>query len=221
MWMSIGNAGWTRFIDMPGLPDDTRLYVRFRQVDSRLRLTEIYLEGAGVSLSTEAIRSLPMARIEAEANTEDSFRKVVDRIRLPGPDLSTLASYFDTTFGSQADERDWVVLSMRSQFPGSGLPQPGHAPRAGFAEGAQVRTVRLGPPSSDGLTDDFFRQVAASYERAVQEGKAPAPTLAEEAGVPVRTVHRWVYLARKAGIMPRGTQGSTAGKHTKREASDE
>jgi hypothetical protein len=60
----------------------------------------------------------------------------------------------------------------------------------------------------DRLDDAFLRHVADAYADAIRRGaKSPAAALAAQAIVPVRTVHRWVYLARKAGHLPPGSQG--------------
>lgn len=60
----------------------------------------------------------------------------------------------------------------------------------------------------DRLDDAFLRHVADAYVDAIRRGaKSPAAMLARQATVPVRTVHRWIYLARKAGHLPPGSQG--------------
>ncbi|HET9889664.1 MAG TPA: hypothetical protein VFQ42_04110 [Mycobacterium sp.] len=55
--------------------------------------------------------------------------------------------------------------------------------------------------------DDFYRSVATAYNEAVAATARPAKVLAEEAGVPVGTVHRWVNEARRRGFLPPTTQG--------------
>jgi hypothetical protein len=60
----------------------------------------------------------------------------------------------------------------------------------------------------DRLDDAFLHHVADAYVDAIRRGAAsPAVMLARQATVPVRTVHRWIYLARKAGHLPPGSQG--------------
>jgi hypothetical protein len=54
----------------------------------------------------------------------------------------------------------------------------------------------------------FLQHVADAYADAIRRGsRSPSEILARHATVPVRTVHRWVYLARKAGYLPPGSQG--------------
>jgi hypothetical protein len=52
----------------------------------------------------------------------------------------------------------------------------------------------------------FYRRVAMAYRQYAQE-RSPAPAIAEEAGVPVTTVHRWVREARRRGFLPPGRKG--------------
>ncbi len=60
----------------------------------------------------------------------------------------------------------------------------------------------------DRIDDAFLRHVADAYADAIRHGaRSPAAALARQATVPVRTVHRWIYLARKAGHLPPGSQG--------------
>jgi hypothetical protein len=55
--------------------------------------------------------------------------------------------------------------------------------------------------------DAFYRQVAEAYRDVVQNNRKVAKVLAEEANVPVGTVHRWVLEARRRGFLPSARQG--------------
>jgi hypothetical protein len=46
------------------------------------------------------------------------------------------------------------------------------------------------------MTDDFLHTVAGAYALAALKGLAPAPAIAEKAGVLRRAVRKWVYTAR-------------------------
>lgn len=61
------------------------------------------------------------------------------------------------------------------------------------------------PDGSD--PDGFYRQVAGAYSSLVCDTSRPAKAMAEEAGVPVATVHRWIHEARRRGFLPVGRQG--------------
>lgn len=66
------------------------------------------------------------------------------------------------------------------------------------------------PPLSrpDGTDPEgFSRRVADAYNEAVLVTSYPAVALAEEAGVPVATVHRWVRDARRLGLLPPARRG--------------
>lgn len=50
-------------------------------------------------------------------------------------------------------------------------------------------------------TGDFYQRVADAYSEVRARTYAVAPALAEEADVPVRTVHRWIAEARRRGLI--------------------
>jgi hypothetical protein len=146
----------------------------------------------------------------------------------PGPDLHRLAAHYATTWGKSAYDgqhcdtcgghikgvrgrilalRNWVAESWFAQFPDSGIrqvPMP-REPRALDAELEELPSIE--PPAGHRMTDDFLHTVARAYALAALKGLAPAPAIAEKAGVSRRAVHKWVYTARKRGIMPPGTRG--------------
>ncbi len=73
--------------------------------------------------------------------------------------------------------------------------------------------ARLSPPRA-GLTPEFLQEVANAYTAAVARGERPNKALAEQVGHDnSRTVERWVYLARKRGLLPstRSVTGTGAG----------
>jgi hypothetical protein len=53
----------------------------------------------------------------------------------------------------------------------------------------------------------FSRRVAAAYREVVGTSSTPAKLLADEAGVPVTTVHRWIREARRAGYLEPARKG--------------
>jgi|HubBroStandDraft_2_1064218.scaffolds.fasta_scaffold11006_4 hypothetical protein len=84
----------------------------------------------------------------------------------------------------------------------------GTIPADAAARGVFLRDrVALEKPSDGRLSDDFLRRVAGIYAEAVAEKEAPAPVMADAAGVSARTVHGWIAEARKRGIMPPATRG--------------
>jgi hypothetical protein len=147
-----------------------------------------------------------------------------DRMTLPAPDLSTLASYFATTFMRYEEllaEGNWVAACLAVQD----LLSPGQ--KRGFTEKQRLPVMRVphakrqwrdireadegfrltsGP--TEGLSDDFLHDVAHAYAAAVARGEKPNVSIAEQVGYPLKTVQRWVYTARLRGIMPRGRRGA-------------
>lgn len=201
MQIRFGNGGWV-LVDDEHLPGP--LYLRLRQdEDGRWVTTELYLDGRDRAIPAAVLRELPVSYIEGELQAdEESRERLAERARLVAVDLSTLASYFATTFGPRAT--GWVADMWRSQFPGSSVP------RVRRQRGLELRRETppaLSRPPGGRLTDDFLRHVARSYAAAIARGERPAIALGREADVPAQTVRRWVYLARQRGIMPPGRQG--------------
>ena len=55
--------------------------------------------------------------------------------------------------------------------------------------------------------DDFYRQVALAYRRAVAGGRNPGKSLADDSGVPHGTVARWIAESRRRGHLPPAEKG--------------
>lgn len=60
--------------------------------------------------------------------------------------------------------------------------------------------------SRPGTDPAFYSHVATAYRQYAETG-APAKTIADEAGVPVTTAHRWVREARQRGFLPPARRG--------------
>jgi transposase-like protein len=68
-----------------------------------------------------------------------------------------------------------------------------------------VRRQLTRPDPAD--PEEFYRLVATAYGEYAAESNAPAKGIAEEAGVPVTTVHRWIREARRRGFLPPARKG--------------
>ncbi len=68
---------------------------------------------------------------------------------------------------------------------------------------------KLKRPPRNKLDDDFYRQVATAYRKAVAAGLPPGDTIAKNSDVPKGTVNRWIAEARKPerGFLPPGEPG--------------
>lgn len=71
----------------------------------------------------------------------------------------------------------------------------------------QRERITRPPRNSPGDLDVFYQRVALAYRTYARMGQHPAPAIAEEADVPVTTVHRWVRESRRRGYLPPGRQG--------------
>ena len=56
--------------------------------------------------------------------------------------------------------------------------------------------------------DSFYFQVADAYRDIVRNNRKVAVVLAEEADVPVGTVHRWILESRRRGFLPQPGKGA-------------
>ena len=196
MQISYGNGGWVR-VDSETLPGP--LYLHLAQDDEgHWHTREVFVEGEVRHVEAADLRNIPLRALETEILADGGQDVLTNHARLPGPDLATLASYYATTFGLNA-RRTWVTDSFWAQMPGG---EEVHAPRGMRVAAITHKPVPPLSAPSEGLTDEFLTHVAAAYRAAVASRKQPGPELANQAGVPVRTVHRWVYTARMRGFIP-------------------
>jgi hypothetical protein len=196
MELQAGNGGWFRVDGLDSLPGVA--YFRIQEVDGRLRITELYLDGRGEPIPPAGVRSLPVLALEQWAAsivaTSDAARARLSHV---GPDLSRLAAHFSTTFGKA---RHWVADSFKAQMEGFGVPQA-PMPRE-HRKPAQLPPLALDSPPNGRLTDAFLGDVRRAYEASIARGLSPANTLATLASVSPKTIHSWVAKARDRGIMP-------------------
>ncbi|MFJ1763742.1 hypothetical protein ACIOD2_25745 [Amycolatopsis sp. NPDC088138] len=200
MKLSIGNGGWIRVDD----PEQAGpLFVRLSTDDTgRWRVIDLYLAGDR-PLTGADMRSLPFSKIEALANDPDVTAEIEKHAALAPVPLRVLASHYGATFGSAA--KHWVADAYRSQFPNSGVPAVAEAKPRKVVPIPDVPPLRA--PEGSKLTDAFLREVHRAYNAAIDRNEWPALALAAQAGVSKHTVRKWVYTARRRGIMPPGKQG--------------
>jgi hypothetical protein len=199
--LGFGNGGWIR-VDDPQLPGPLFARLQPDQKDGRWVVTEVYIDGRGRPVTGGIFRRLDIATIEALANTEANTLRA--RAELPAVRLSEAASYYAYGVGNRP-RRNWAIDMLLSQFPDNDIAQVERREDVGDPMYAHVPPLRA---PEGGLTDDFLREVARAYSAALlRKERSPAQSLAQQAGVPVRTVHRWIYTARQRRIMERGRQG--------------
>lgn len=202
-------GGWLRLQESDG---DARVYLRYRLSGphdrERLVLSTIVMtaDGDDDSISGRVWRRLPLTKVERMLAPLVATDLTAPQARLVGKlreafavtteseaHLDALADYFEK--GESIDDLMEEVLE--------------EAPAILARSGRKARSKHPGAlaPPDGRLTDDFLKHVTELYRYHTSLGKFPARAIAEECGVPVRTVHRWVYEARNRGIMPKGRSG--------------
>lgn len=142
---------------------------------------------SSVPVTSASLRALPIGRIEAAVNKAALPADVFDET--PRDDgFGVQFAPVDTALADYLDKTEHRLSNTR-------LALPGEADRAPLSR----------PDGTD--PEAFSRRVAAAYTSAVESSAAPAKVLAEEAGVPVTTVHRWIREARQRGHLPPAVKG--------------
>ncbi len=148
------------------------------RLDDSGRVVEMYLRKAEGEITREDLRRLPIAKVRARALSRPDLIHAL-MVTHPAPD---------------------VYHTVKQAFPETWIPEK-VAPDSPF---------QLSPTSPEGgLTDAFLRDVAAAYRDAVARGLRPNKALAEQTQhYSQRTVEKWVYLARKKGLLEPTRPGS-------------
>jgi hypothetical protein len=158
-----------------GLPEGLMVYVQLSAEKEGGRGEIVALDVNGRNLTTDRLRSIPVAHIETLANTNTEFRPHING----GP--QNPMSKLHSAFRQQANPQ--LIAKAGRRKPRKPLTRP------------------------DGSNPDaFYRQVAEAYRDAVKDTNKVAKVLAEESGVPVGTVHRWILETRRPGFLPPARQ---------------
>jgi len=168
-----------------GTTDGIRVYAHLYAEDDGGRGEIDGLVIKGPTLTTERLRAVPLARIETLANTNPDFRP-----HIHGTDQHQISDAFD-----EVERRANGVMHANAGRKAEEFDRKAREPRAPLTR----------PDGSN--PDAFYRQVAEAYREMVQTHRNVAVALAEEANVPVGTVHRWVMEARRRGFLPPARQG--------------
>jgi hypothetical protein len=140
----------------------------------------------GRDLSSDAVRNIPVGRLETLANTNPDFKP-----HIPGRDED--GEMLQAVRMLQIDANRQFLNKARRKAARD--PEPPHATRQPLE-----RPDRSNP-------DEFYSRVADAYREVVKDTSKPAVVLAKEADVPVGTVHRWILEARRRGFLPTARQG--------------
>lgn len=154
--------------------------------------TVVMRSGGDELLSGRTWRRVPFSDLETQ------FEKAAIRDLLTlhpqnvnAPSLDSLDEFFDATAEMAAPAHRMPTGTARAASTDTAPPT--HVPQVSAPQGR--------------ITDEFLEDVATAYRWHVAAKNSPAPAIAEGSGVPVRTVHRWIYEARKRGILPPARTG--------------
>jgi hypothetical protein len=166
-----------------GTTDGITVYAHLwaEEEGGRGEITRLAIEGR--TLTTERLRSVPLARIETLANTNPDFRP-----HIAGTEQHGISDAFD---------------QVRNQA--NGVMMENARPKAEEFDRKAQRAPLTRPDGKD--PDAFYERVAEAYREMVLTHRNVAVALAEEAKVPVGTVHRWVLEARRRKFLPPARQG--------------
>ncbi|MGW6263404.1 hypothetical protein [Streptomyces sp. NPDC055085] len=183
-----GAPGWAEV----AIPDVApRILIKVAEKDGRWVVANLLV--VGEVLDSATLKAIPVARIESLLNTRSVGAALLMRQMGMTEDRPKWLSSYRAEF-KQVDD------ALASYF--SSEPQPS----APSATGSPSRREPLTRP--DGTDpESFYRKVAEAYNDAVRETSAPAKVLAEEAGVPPATVHRWIAESRRRGFLPPARKG--------------
>lgn len=208
--------GWLRLREQSG--DGPSVFLHYQlagpERQERLELQSVVMRsGEAEPLSGRLWRRIPLSQIEEALTTwlvqmpfnaptesvalnamqaRESFIEGSDLSNVEAPTLDGLDKYFDDT--------EDIATVFFNPIPSGSLVSDG-------TEGTPPGKVPQITPPAGRITDDFLSDVAEAYRWFTEAKKAPAPAISELSGAPVRTVHRWIYEARKRGILPPARTG--------------
>lgn len=150
-------------------------------------MSDLYLHGE--ALTAEMLRKISLSRLEAWRNGE-----------VDNPMSSGRKDALQKRRREAQDDAGLTVADLRSRAKDIEERRQDLVER--FALAAEPITR---PDGSD--PEGFYRHLAMRYRIYAVETKAPARAIADEAQVPVTTVHRWIREARQRGFLPPGRKG--------------
>ncbi|MEV6116646.1 hypothetical protein AB0L59_30265 [Streptomyces sp. NPDC052109] len=199
--------GWLRLRESSG--EGPTVYLHYESAgqegQERLDLQAVVMRsGENEALSGRVWRRIPFSEVERfltfsllspQAGLPESMQRSFQQARTvffggtpeaAPPSLDTLEDFFDAT-------AELTPIHMSPQSSGMLVTDEGRLPE-------------IKPPQGR-ISDEFLQDVADAYRKLTDMSKPPAPAIAELSGAPVRTVHRWIYEARKRGILPPARPG--------------
>ena len=213
--LSGGHCGWLRY----EASDCPPTYLRFLPGErGRWLLRELVIDSSERDpLTAATLARVPVAAIEAYVNGDKrmharlvNYLNVLSPVGGPptGSNVALLASHYATTYGAALRDKvaadpaaDWCALAALTTTEGAKHVVKKRRPvkRDELPVDADYRLTN--PPGPDGLSAEFLDQVRRAYVAATFRGEPPNKTIAADVDASPRSVERWVYEARKRGIM--------------------
>lgn len=187
--------GWVE-LRLAGPGEHPRVLVKIGESGGRRGIEALVVVG-GV-LDSAALKSIPIARVESTLN-HPQFGLPRAKLKVTEKELRSLADR-GHLFPDEFNAIDSALASYLEKNP---------QPKGGEPGTRQTWRRRRKPLTRpDGTDPDGFSQrVAEAYNDTILTTSKPAPVLAEEADVPVTTVHRWIAEARRRGHLPPARRG--------------
>ena len=174
-------------------PDDTRVYLQLDFSGARPEI-RCAMMTSRERISARSWRQVPFDDIEVRAlMTLGGLKEVLQRPAEVEASPDVLEKYF------QATEAEFGHL--RGFSPGGYVVGP-------FENDPKYTQIRPLRAPERPIPDDFYEDLAQVYKGLVANKTAPAPAIAQQAGVSVRTVHGWISEARKRGYLPPARRGA-------------
>jgi hypothetical protein len=206
---SISKGGWTRL-----LTGSEVVYLRFLpNTAGRWVVREIFIDGndSDGSITAATLRELPISELEAAINGDpEAIRSLTAHLESSSPpsgpsdapsNVAVLCSFYSAAGGPTTGEApNWVQMASMARRGDS--PSISRRMYSDNAKPLALEDDFCLTKIPESLSEEFLRELSRAYRAAVVRGEAPNVAIAEGTGAPVRTVQRWVYEARKRGIMP-------------------
>lgn len=149
-------------------------------------MTGVYVHGPEVTPAN--LQAVPVAQIE----------RMLNLVQIDPHTLTTVLTYGGLDYQILEDSDGSLTLAALRETA-VGAPSD-------FRILEPISRPRLTRP--DGADPDaFYERVADAYREYAPQTSKPGTKIAEEAGVPLGTVHGWIREARRRGKLPPGRKG--------------
>ncbi|MET7431974.1 hypothetical protein ABZT16_23775 [Streptomyces flaveolus] len=176
--VTIIGGGWLR-VTWPDQPG-VRLLALTAEKNGRRVVDQLVIRGAD-RVDSATLKSIPIGWLEGVINIDQNARALAAEAES------------STRLDLALAEVELLVDEMTAKRTTA-------APKSGSKREPLQRPTGTDP-------NFFYRQVAEAYNDVLRTTSVIAPVLAEEAGVPVATVRRWIQEARRRGFLPPARQG--------------